>query len=145
MHIRIRLDQQDLEITREALAYMGRRIRAPRDSRLIEEMQDWFEGRLLDRPPPGAVSDAGPAARQGKAPRRPAARQGKAPRGSRLSLGKEHARVLMTVLESYAEELGRPLSDLSNRARVTRMREIVRRLKRASSRFGRIAAWLTGG
>jgi len=134
MHIRIRLDQQDLEITREALAYMGRRIHAPRDSRLIEEMQDWFEGRLLDRPPPGAVSDAGPAARQGEAPR-----------GSRLSLGKEHARVLMTVLESYAEELGRPLSDLSNRARVTRMREIVRRLKRASSRFGRIAAWLTGG
>lgn len=134
MHIRIRLDQQDLEVTREALAYMGRRIRDPRDSRLIEEMQDWFEGRLLDRPPPGAVSDAGPAARHGKAPR-----------GSRLSLGKEHARVLMTVLESYAGELGRPLSDLSNRARVTRMREIVRRLKRASSRFGRITAWLTGG
>lgn len=138
MHIRIRLDQQDLEITWEALAYMGRRMRAPRDSRLIEEMQDWLEGRLLERPPPGAVADVGPGARQGEPPRA-------SPRGSRLTLGKEHARVLRTVLESYAEELGRPLSDLSNRARVTRMREIVRRLKRASSWFGRIAAWLPGG
>jgi hypothetical protein len=117
MAIRIRITQEELGLIHEALAYMRRRIHGPGDAQRVNELADRAEDLLLS------------------AEKRPS---------RLLRLSDEYARVLRTALGSYGEELRKPLSDLSNRTRVARLRQIDRRLQRAGSWTGRLFGWLGG-
>lgn len=105
----LQLSRADQALLREALAYVGRRMFDVRVAQTIGALEDELDRLLTD---PAAAA------------------------GARIDLGAEPLRVLRLVLEAYAEELGRPVSDPGNRARVARMRAIDRRLARQGGRWG---------
>ncbi|MBD3236462.1 MAG: hypothetical protein GF330_07150 [Candidatus Eisenbacteria bacterium] len=117
MAVQIRITQEELGLVHEALAYMRRRIHGPGDAQRVHELADRAEELLLG---------------------------GRARPVRLMRLSDEHARVLRTALGSYADELRQPFSDLSNRARVARLRQLDRRLQRAGSWIGRLFGWLGG-
>jgi len=118
MALRIRVEASELPLVHEALGYMSRRIRRPEDARVLSGLIERTERLVLS---------------------------GESPAPARLVLTSAEAWVLRMVLEGHAAALSRPFSDLSNRQRVARLREIDRRLQRAGSWWGRLCGWLGGG
>jgi hypothetical protein len=112
----LRLDRDDLILLRETAAYMARRMRDPRDTETLGEIEDRLDQLLL-----------GDAA--GRAP---------------LILDRRQGEVLRVALESYAQVLAAPGSDYSNRARVARLGRMGRRLGREFRWYARWLGWLRG-
>lgn len=107
-----RLETGDLVLLREVLGYMERRIFDPSHQERLRRVTVRVEDALLTSGGPGE-----------------------------LALDRDEARTLAMTLESYSEELSRPGSDVSNRPRVARMREMIAELGPSEGRFRGLRLW----
>lgn len=115
MAVRVRVSRKEFMLVREALEYVGRRIAEPGDALRAAALRERVEMAITRGRP-----------------------------SERLWLSDDQARILRTVIDSYRVELDRPSSDISNRARVARLRAIDQRLMRAGSWLGRLFGFLGG-
>ncbi|MFH1144806.1 MAG: hypothetical protein V1774_09710 [Candidatus Eisenbacteria bacterium] len=100
MTAQIRLDREDQELAREALAYVSRRVYDQRGSEIIGDLEDRLDRLLLSKVGPGPGDLTMPAA---------------------------HLRAFRSALDAYTEALDHPSTDQSNRVRIARMRRITKR------------------
>jgi len=114
--MRLPLSRDDQVLLREVAAYQARRMGDPRDVATLGEVEDGLDALLLGRAPVAGV----------------------------LELGPRQAEVLGTALASYVEMLRAPGSDASNRARITRLQHVGRRLRSRAGLIGRLFGWLIG-
>jgi len=114
--MRIRLDREDQVLLREAVAYMARRMCDPRDVHELGETEDRLDALLLGASPANAGAGG-------------------------LTLEGRQAEVLRAALESYAGVLAQPGSDFTNRARVVRLRRVIRAIRAQSRWWARVFAW----
>ncbi len=112
--MRLLLEREETRLLREAAAYVARRMRDPGDVTRLGEIEDRLDALLIAA----------------------------APGRDALALERVGARVLRTAIDAYAEMLSAPGSDVSNRARVARLRRIDRRIGVALGWRGRLFGWL---
>ena len=98
MSRRIKLEGEELEILREALRFMERRIFDPEDSNILHEMAEKLEDAILDR--------------KGLHP-------------LELEVTTDRLQLISQVLLTYADHLNHPGADLSNRQRCLKIGEMV--------------------
>jgi len=114
--MRLPLGRDDTVLLREAAAYLSRRMSDPRDVETLGQVEDRLDALLL-----GRAREAGV-----------------------LELDPRQADVLDMALASYAEILSAPGSDVSNRARIARLRAVSRRIRSRATVIGRLFGWLRG-
>ncbi|MBU1702585.1 MAG: hypothetical protein KJ970_05605 [Candidatus Eisenbacteria bacterium] len=110
---RIKLEGEELEILREALRYMERRIFDPEDSRILHEMADALEDAILDR--------------KGLHP-------------LEMELTDDRLGLISKVLLTYADHLNHPGADISNRRICRQIGEMVDRWLPVDKKWGGLFA-----
>jgi len=112
--VRIHLDRKDQEISREALAYVSRRVFDQHGSQIVGDLEDWLDQLLLRKtgPAPGT-----------------------------LIMTEEHLLAFRAALQAYCAALDHPSSDRSNRMRIARMRRIMSRAEAQRRWYWRLWNW----
>jgi hypothetical protein len=113
--MRMRLNRADQALVREALAYASRRVFDPQAAGRVGDLEDRVDALLL-----------GAETRESGV----------------LSLDAEQRPVFRAALVAFCETLDHPSTDATNRARIARLRQMIRWLDSRASWSARLGAWV---